>query len=130
MNGINLESYTTGPRARRRFTAEQKLSIVQDSYEAGALVTEVARRHNVGLSTLIKWRKLASQGSLLSMKDNAPAVSANELKRLKKENQRLQRLLGKQSLQIELLQEGLEIAREKKLISQKPLPGEKNFLSD
>lgn len=115
---------------RRRFTAEQKMALVQASLEPGARVVEVARKYNVGVSTLIKWRKNAMEGSLMSVKDDAPAVPASEVKKLKKELKQLQQLLGKKSLQIELLKEAVTIGREKKLISRQPLPGMDDTLSD
>ena len=86
---------------RRRFTAEQKMALVQASLEPGARVVEVARKYNVGVSTLIKWRKNAIEGSLMSVKDDAPAIPASEVKKLKKELKQLQQLLGKKSLQKE-----------------------------
>ena len=115
---------------RRRFTAEQKLVIVQASLEAGALLAEVARKYRVGVSTLIKWRKNAIEGSLMSIKDNKPAVPANEVKKLEREIKQLRQLLGKKSLQVELLQEAVEIAREKKLISRQFLPGVDDIVKD
>jgi transposase len=115
---------------RRRLTVQQKMSVVQASYEPGVSVFEVARKYNVGLSTLVKWRKNAMEGSLMSVKDNSPAVPASEVKKLKKEIAQLQRLLGKKSLQVELLQDAVAIAREKKLISQQPLPGVDDIVSD
>ena len=115
---------------RRRFTAEQKMALVQASLEPGARVVEVARKYNVGVSTLIKWRKNAMEGSLMSVKDDAPAVPASEVKKLKKELKQLQQLLVKRSLQIELLKEAVTIGREKKLISRQPLPGMDDTLSD
>ena len=74
---------------RRRFTAEQKKALVQATYEPGARVVEVARKYNVGVSTLIKWRKNASVGGLMSVNDDNPAVPASEAKRLKKEIKQL-----------------------------------------
>jgi len=115
---------------RRRLTVQQKMSVVQASYEPGVSVFEVARKYNVGLSTLVKWRKNAMEGSLMSVKDNSPAVPASEVKKLKKEIAQLQRLLGKKSLQVKLLQDAVAIAREKKLISQQPLPGVDDIVSD
>ena len=115
---------------RNRLTAEQKLAIVQASFEPGALVVEVARKCNVGVSSLVKWRKHALEGSLMSVKDNAPAVSANEVKKLKKEIKQLQQLLGKKSLQIELLQEAVAIGQEKKLISPQPLLNPNDIAND
>jgi transposase len=90
----------------------------------------MARKYNVEVSTLIKWRKNALEGGLMSVKDDNPTISASEAKKLKKENKRLQQLLGKQSLQIELLKEAIEIGREKKLISRQPLPGVDDIASD
>jgi transposase-like protein len=34
---------------RQRFTAEQKMALVQAAYEPGARVVEVARKYNAGL---------------------------------------------------------------------------------
>ena len=126
MSGIaNKES-----KGRKHLTAEQKLVIVQESYEPGVIVAEIARKYNVGVSSLLKWRKRAMEGSLMSVKDDEPVVSASEYKKLKKQNQQLQRLLGKKSLQIDLLQEAIEIAREKKLISRQPLHGVDDIVND
>jgi transposase len=115
---------------RKRFTAEQKMALVQATLEPGVRVVEVARKYNVGVSTLIKWRKNAMEGSLMSVKDDAPAVPASEVKKLRKELKQLQQLLGKKSLQIELLKEAVTIGREKKLISRQPLPGMNDIVSD
>lgn len=46
----------TGPERRRRWSASQKAQIVSESFEAGALVTAVARRHDVHPSLLRTWR--------------------------------------------------------------------------
>jgi len=115
---------------RRHLTAENKLAIVKASYAPDVTVAEIARKYNVGLSSLIKWRKHALEGSLMSVKDNTPPASATEVKKLKKEVQQLQKLLGKKTLQIEILQEAVELAREKKLISQQPFPWEDDIASD
>jgi len=40
----------------------------------------------------------------------------------------LERLLGKKTMGVEILKEGIKIAREKKLISRTPLPFEEDFL--
>jgi len=76
-----------------------------------------------GLSSLVKWRRKAAEGSLMGISSDGPTASAVEVKKLKQEIRQLQRLLGKQSLQIEILREAIEIGRQKKLISRQPLPG-------
>ena len=51
----------TGQRRRRRWTAHEKARIVAESFEEGANISEVARRHGVVRGLLTAWRhKLAS----------------------------------------------------------------------
>src|SRR5450631_4312453 len=51
----------TGRRRRRRWTAHEKARIVAESFEEGANISEVARRHGVVRGLLTVWRhKLAS----------------------------------------------------------------------
>ena len=51
----------TGQRRRRRWTAQEKARIVAESFEEGANISEVARRHGVVRGLLTAWRhKLAS----------------------------------------------------------------------
>jgi transposase len=51
----------TGQRRRRRWTVQEKARIVAESFEEGANICEVARRHGVVRGLLTVWRhKLAS----------------------------------------------------------------------
>ena len=52
----------TGSARRRRWSTEQKLRIIEDSYEPGTAVSEVARRHGVAANLLFRWRKLLTDG--------------------------------------------------------------------
>ena len=117
-------------KRRKHFSAEEKLSIVQASYEVGNTIARVSREYDVGASTLVKWRRNALEGSLMGVKDDDVGISGTEAKKLKKEIEQLQKLLGKKSLQIEILQEAIELAREKKLISHQHLFGVDTILSD
>jgi transposase len=47
---------------RRRWTAPQKLEIVQESYGVGATVSEVARRHGVRAGLVYQWREKVRTG--------------------------------------------------------------------
>ena len=115
---------------RKWLSANQKMAIVQESLEPGNNVAEIARKHNVGVSSLIKWRKLAVTGSLMSVKSEDGLVPANDVKKLKQTIRELERMLGKKTMQVELLQEAVELAREKKLISRQPLPGVDDIVND
>jgi transposase len=54
----------TGLGRRRRWCEEEKGRIVAESYAAGAVVSEVARRHEISPQHLFAWRKSARAGLL------------------------------------------------------------------
>jgi transposase len=55
----------TGQRRRRRWAAEEKARIVAESFEEGANISEVARRHGVVRGLLTVWRhKFAAAASV------------------------------------------------------------------
>ena len=99
-----------GPQHRRRWTASEKLSIVQETYEPDATVSLVARRHGVAPNQLFRWRKLAAQGALTATSAQEEVVAASEYRALQKQVRELQRLLGKKTLEAEILKEALEVA--------------------
>jgi transposase len=47
---------------RRRFTTEQKLSILSEACQPGASLSAVARKHGLVPSQVFKWRRLAQLG--------------------------------------------------------------------
>lgn len=47
----------TGQRRRRQWTADEKARIVAESFEKGANISEVARRHGVVRGLLTTWRR-------------------------------------------------------------------------
>jgi transposase len=54
----------TGTERRRRFSNADKLRLVAEAFRPGAVVIEVARRHQVDESLLYRWRRLVAQGLL------------------------------------------------------------------
>lgn len=46
-----------GPEKRRRYTTQEKVAIVQQSFEPGMTTALVSRRHGVAVSQLFLWRK-------------------------------------------------------------------------
>ena len=55
----------TGVGRRRRWSDEAKGLVVAESYEPGAVVSEVARRHDMTPQHLFAWRKAARTGRLV-----------------------------------------------------------------
>src|SRR5665213_3575292 len=62
----------TGVGQRRRWSDEEKGRIVAESYALGAIVSEVARRHEISPQHLFAWRKAARTGRLRLPGDEGP----------------------------------------------------------
>ena len=61
-----------GAGRRRRWSDKAKGQIVAESYAPGAVVSEVARRHDISPQHLFAWRKAARAGVLSLPADEAP----------------------------------------------------------
>jgi len=111
----------TSVQRRRRWTPSEKLAMVDETYDAGASVSSVARRHGVAPNQLFSWRRLASDGALTAAGAGEPVVPASDYKALQSQVKELQRLLGKKTMEAEILKDALAIADSKKLLSRMPL---------
>lgn len=107
---------------RRKYSLEQKVALLDEADRAGESMGSVARRHGVAPSVLFRWRQLREQGALTGLKSGEELVPASELKQARAKIRELQRILGKKTEENEILNEALEIAVEKKLISPSRLP--------
>ncbi|WP_438362411.1 IS3 family transposase [Pseudomonas gingeri] len=104
-----------GQERRRRWSPEQKLAMVRESLEPGQSVSVVARRHGINANQLFLWRKLYQDGSLSAVSAGEAVVPASELSDALKQIRELQRMLGKKTMEAEILKEAVEIARSRKL---------------
>ncbi|MGU4350113.1 IS3 family transposase, partial [Escherichia coli] len=98
-----------------------KIAIVQQSFEPGMTVSLVARQHGVAASQLFLWRKQYQEGSLTAVAAGEQVVPASELAAAMKQIKELQRLLGKKTMENELLKEAVEYGRGKKVDSARAL---------
>lgn len=115
----------TSVQRRRRWSLQEKLQMVEESELPGLSVSYVARKYGVSPSQLFTWRRLAREGKLSAIRAGEEVVPASEVKRLHSRIRELERLLGRKTMEAEILRDAVEIAREKKLISRMPLlPGE------
>ena len=115
----------TQPEQRRRRSVDEKLAIVRETFEPGASVSGVARRHQVNANQVFAWRKLYQDGSLSAVSAGEQVVPASDLAEAMKQIRELQRLLGKKTMEVEILREAVEYGRAKKLIARSPLlPGD------
>lgn len=116
----------TGPARRRRWTTEQKLRIIEESYLPGASVSEVARRHGVAANLLFRWRKLLTDGGTAAVGSDEEVVGASQVRKLEARIRELERQLGRKTLEVEILKEAFDNARAKKptLLSHSPRRGD------
>ncbi len=106
-----------GLEKRRRRTVQEKIAIVQQSLEPGMTVSVVARQHGVAASRLFLWRKQYKEVSLTAVAAGEQVVPASELASAIKQIKKLQRLLGKKTMEVELLKETVDIGCQKKWIT-------------
>ena len=83
----------------KRYTTEQKVRIVREGQRAGATITDVCREHQISEQSYHRWK--AEFGML-------EVDQVKQLKELKRENERLKRMLADEMLGKELLKEALE----------------------
>lgn len=113
---------------RRRWTIAEKLRVVEESSLPRMSVSFVARKYGIAPNLVFRWRKLMSDGGKVAIQADDRVVSVAEAKALKKRIRDLERLLGRKTMEVEILKEAIDIAREKKLISRSPLPFEDGSL--
>lgn len=111
----------TGIQRRRRWNAEQKKAMVLETEQPGMNVSVVARKYEVHPNQLFRWRRLFHEGALTAVRADEELVPCSEVKELKMRIRELERMLGRKTMETEILKDALEIAREKKLISRIPL---------
>lgn len=116
----------TSVQRRRYYSPEEKQRMVDEAEEPGVSASFVARKYGISSSLIFRWRRLVKEGGLKAVGADEGVVPASEVKALKAKIRELERLLGKKTVQVEILKEALELAREKKLISRMPLlpPGD------
>lgn len=118
-----IEVVSVTDQRRRRWSVTEKAAMVRQTYEPGMSVSLVARQHGVGASQLFQWRKLDREGALTAVGAGESVVPASELAAARTQISQLQRLLGKKTMENEILKEAVELARERKWIARSPLLG-------
>lgn len=121
-NPTNHIEVVTSVQRRRRWTASEKVRMVEETFEPGMTVSLVARRRGVAPNQLFTWRRLVAQGSLTAAGSGEEVVPASDYRALQNHHE-LHRLLGKKTLEAEILKEALEhAAGSKNQLRLLPLP--------
>lgn len=123
MSGIEI--ITDGGR-RRRWTAAEKLRIVQETLDDRASISVVARRNGVAPNLLYRWRRLMLEGGSVAVTEDDDVTSNRVVREMENRIRELERQLGRKTLEAEILREALDKSRVKKqtLLARSPLKGD------
>jgi transposase len=119
---IDRVEVITSLQRRRRWSAEEKAAMVQETWAPGMSVSLVARRHGIAPNQLFTWRRLYASGALSAVGAGEEVVAASEYRALQHQVRELQRLLGKKTLENEVLRDALDLAQPKKRLLRAPSP--------
>ena len=117
-----VEIITDGGR-RRRWSAAEKLRIVEETLDERASISVVARRNGVAPNLLYRWRRLMLEGGSVAVAEDDDVTSNKVVRQLEERIRELERQLGRKTLEAEILREALDKSRSKKptLLARSPL---------
>ncbi|KGJ07225.1 transposase [Paracoccus sphaerophysae] len=117
-----IEIITDGGR-RRRWSAAEKLRIVEETLDERASISVVARRNGVAPNVLYRWRRLMLDGGAVAVSEDDDVTSNRTVRQMEDRIRELERQLGRKTLEAEILREALDKARSKKptLLARSPL---------
>src|SRR6476620_10510168 len=102
-NPPNHIEVVTSVQRRRRWTASEKVRMVEETFAPGMTVSLVACQRGVAPNQLFTWRRLVAQGSLTAAGSGEEVVPASDYRALQNQVRELHRLLGKKTLEAEML---------------------------
>ena len=89
--------------------------------EPGITVSHVARLHGIQSSLLFKWKKQYLEGNLTAVAAEEDVIPVSDLAAAIKQIKELQCLLGKKTMEVEILKEAVEYGQSRKWIAHAPL---------
>ena len=107
-----IEIITDGGR-RRRWTAAEKLRIVEETLDGQASISVVARRNGVAPNLLYRWRRLMLEGGSVAVAEDDDVTSNRVVREMESRIRELERQLGRKTLEAEILREALDKSRVK-----------------
>ncbi|MBI6631018.1 transposase, partial [Pontibaca salina] len=107
-----IEIITDGGR-RRRWSAAEKLRIVEETLYDGESISAVARRNGVAPNLLYRWRKLMLEGGSIAVTGDDSVTSNKTVREMETRIRELERQLGRKTLEVEILKEALDKSRSK-----------------
>jgi transposase len=108
-----IEIITDGGR-RRRWSASEKMRIVEETLEDGTSISVVARRNGVAPNLLYRWRRLMLDGGAVAVSEDDDVTSNRAVRQMEERIRELGRQLGRKTLEVEILKDALDKTRSKK----------------
>ena len=108
-----IEIITDGGR-RRRWSAAEKVRIVEETLYDGESISAVARRNGVVPNLLNRWRRLMLDGGSVAVAGDDDVTRNRMVRQMEERIRELERQLGRKTLEAEILREALEKAQSKK----------------
>ena len=112
-NGVERVEVLAGIQRRRRYSVDQKLAVLEEAAQPGMTISYIARRHGISPSLIFGWRRRMSEGGKEAVRADDEVVARSEILALQKQVRELQRVLGKKTLENEILREAVKVAHEK-----------------
>ena len=112
-NPSRVEVITSVERRRRWSTAE-KVRLVEEAMQPGQSVSYVARRAGIAPSQLFAWKRRMLEGGAAAVQADEDVVGASRVRELEKRVRDLERMLGRKTMEAEILKEALDLASPKK----------------
>ena len=104
----------TSVQRRRRWSTAEKIRLVEEAMQPGLSVSFVARQHGVAPSLLFAWKRRMQEGGFQAVAADEDVVGTSRVRELERRVRQLECLLGRKTLENEILKEALELARPKK----------------
>lgn len=89
---------------QRKWTADEKLVIVMEGLKDKKSVADICREHKVSQTLYYKWRDKFLEGGRKALDHSASGEEAHRA-----EVEKLQKIIGKQAIQIEILKKTEEL---------------------
>ena len=103
----------TSVQRRRRWSTAEKVRLVEETMQPGMSVSFVARRAGIAPSQLFAWKRRMLEGGHQAVHADEDVVGTSKVRELEKRVRDLERLLGRKTMEAEILKEALDLARAK-----------------
>src|SRR4051812_38032785 len=109
---ISRVEVITSVQRRRRWLAAEKVRLVEEAMQPGMSVSFVARRAGIAPSQLFAWKRRMIEGGHAAVQADEDVVGTSRVRELEKRVRDLERLLGRKTMENEILKEAIEVARQ------------------